>query len=148
MKRPLRAAEEITMSTLPNMPDAKQLLAMAPLARDPQCVEAIVQQHETHQALVKRLAKERLAAKIDSASERDFRDAAITAFADPLHIRALKLAFDESAEAFGDALQNMMRDEWALQASIEAVEIALRIEGAQPAHKPLHQFIRIVGDQS
>ena len=134
------------MSILTNLPDAKQLLAMAPHARDAQCLEEIFQQHETHQALVKRLAKERLAAKISSTNERDFRDAAITAFADPRHIHALKLAFDESAEAFGDALQNMMRDEWALQASIEAVEIALRIEGAQP--KPAHRVrvFTIAGD--
>jgi hypothetical protein len=115
---------------------------------EPQCVEEIVQQQETHQALVKRLAKDRLAAKISSTNERDFRDAAITAFADPRRIHALKLAFDESAEAFGDALQNMMRDDWALQASIEAIEIAARIEGVQP--KPTHRVrvFKIVGDLS
>lgn len=132
------------MSTLPNIPDPKQLAAMAPHAIDPDCVDAVVERAESHDALVKRLAKQRLAAKISSLNERDFRDAAIAALVNPRHTHMLVTAFAESADAFGDALQNLMRDEWQLQAEIEAAEIAMRIEGEQ---RPAHRFVRIVGDQ-
>ena len=52
-------------------PDPKQLAAMAPHALDSQCVEAMIERQETHDAQVKRIAKDRLKAKLSMLDPKD-----------------------------------------------------------------------------
>jgi hypothetical protein len=123
-------------------PDPKQLVAMAPLIGDPQCVEAIVERAESHDTLVKRLAKDRFKARITNLDPLEIIQG-LASCTVRKHGALLRAAFQESAEAFGDALMSIVVREMELQSEIEAAEIALRIEGAQP--KPVRVF-RIVGE--
>ena len=101
-----------------------------------------VEQQETHQALVKRIAKDRLKAKLSMLDPKDLCGAAL--FDAKKHGAAFRAAWSESAEALGDFVMSVIVHELQLQCEIEAFQIAERIEGADP--KPLHRFIRIVGE--
>lgn len=133
------------MSTLPITTDPKQIAAMAPHALDPQCVEAIVERKESHDAMVKRLARDRLKAKLSALSPADIVSG-LHSVIERKHGALLRAAFAESAEAFGDALMTIVVREMELQSEIEAAQIAMLLEGVEAEPKPLHRFIRIVGD--
>ena len=126
------------------LPDPKQLAAMAPHAIDAECVDAIIERAESHEALVKRLAKDRFKARIANLDPQEIVQG-LASCTVRKHGALLRAAFQESAEAFGDALMSIVVREMELQSEIEAAEIAMRIEGQQ---RPAHRFIRIVGDQS
>ncbi|MGG1947078.1 hypothetical protein AB1286_20055 [Trinickia sp. NRRL B-1857] len=60
-----------------------------------------------------------------------------------VHGAALRAAWRESAEAFGDLVMNIVRDELAAEADLEAEEVMVRIEGAarEQAAKPHRTFV-------
>jgi len=123
------------MSTV-TQPDPKQLTAMA--------AHAIIEQRETHDAMVSRIARDRLKAKIASLAPADIISG-LHSVIERKHGALLRAAFSESAEAFGDALISIVVREMELQSEIEAFQIVERIEGEQPKAR---RVFKIIGDMS
>lgn len=115
-------------------PDPKQLTAMAPFAPT-----------ETRVQMVKRIANERFRAKVASVPTADLIYA-LNSVIEKKHGHALRTAFMESAEAFGDLLQTIVHDEMHLQADIEAEQIVTRIRGAEVRNVAPVRHFRIIGD--
>jgi hypothetical protein len=127
------------MSTVLSI-DPKQLQAMAPFAVEP--VTEV--RAESHEAMVKRIAADCLKSKIANLDPHDLVYG-LSCMTAKKHGAALRAAFLESAEALGDFVMNVIVHEMELSAQIDAEQIAMRVRGAEVS-KPLHRFIRIVGD--
>lgn len=114
-------------------PDPKQLTAMAPFTAA-----------ESRPAMVRRIADERFRAKVASMPTTDLIYA-LHSVIEKKHGHALRAAFIESPEAFGDLLQAIVHAEMQLQAEIEAEQIVERIRGADLSCAPAVRHFRIVG---
>jgi hypothetical protein len=128
------------MSTAVVSPDPKQLAAMAQRAPTVQVVEFT----ESRAAQVRRIAKERLRAKLSNLAPADLL-MGLHCMTERMHGHALRAAFQESPEALGDLVMTVIAHEMELQAEIEAEQIVEQIEGAERATRPVRMF-RITGE--
>lgn len=127
------------MSTIVVSPDPKQIQAMAPFM--PAAVEEV--RGESHEAQVKRIAADLFRDRIKTLDPQRVIDA-IRAVTPKQHGALLRAAFQESAEAFGDALMTIIVREFEVQAELDAYGIAERVRGAEQSR--VHRVFKIVGD--
>lgn len=120
-------------------PDPKQLLAMAA-----HTVEPVTEvRAESRDAMVKRIATARLKSMLTDVAPIDIING-LHAVIGPKHGAALRAAWLESPEAFGDLLMSICVREMEIQAEIDAQQIVERMRGAELSRTP--RVFRIVGD--
>lgn len=100
---------------------------------------------ESRAELKARMAHERLLAKLAAMKPIDVI-AGLHSVTLEKHGAALRCAWAESSEAFGDLLMTIVRDELEAEADLEAEEVLIRIEGsAREGAGPVRRTFIIAG---
>lgn len=90
------------------------------------------------------IAAARLQAKLAALTHDDLV-AGLHSVTQEKHGAALRAAWRESAEALGDLVMNIVRDQLADEADLEAEEVLIRIEGAAREEAPRRRTFIIAG---
>lgn len=90
------------------------------------------------------ISKARLNAKLSNPTDDDLV-AGLHSVTQDKHGAALRAAWRESAEALGDLVMNIVRDQLADEADLEAEEVLIRIEGSAREEAPRRRTFIIAG---
>jgi len=100
---------------------------------------------EPRDALIKRIATERLKAKLANLDPADIVSTLNNVY-ERKHGALLRAAFMESPEAFGDALMSIVVRDMQIAAEVEAKAIVEQVRGPALEPMPVRRVFRIVGD--